>query len=102
MSEPEPPRDRRSATGWLKARGRQLARLPGQLRTLAADDRVPLRAKLLLLGLALYLLNPVDLIPDFVPIIGHFDDIVIAAALLALAARWTPEEVWQDHFRGER
>lgn len=94
------PRDRRSATVWLKAQGRQIARLPGQLRALAADDRVPMRAKLVLLGLALYLLNPIDLIPDFVPIIGYLDDIVIAAALLALAARWTPVEVWRDHLRG--
>lgn len=47
------------------------------------DPRVPVPAKVALPALALYLALPIDLIPDFIPVVGHLDD----ALLLALAAR---------------
>ncbi len=57
------------------------------------DDRVPRRAKWLL-GLALaYLSSPIDLIPDFIPVLGHLDDVVIVPGLVFLALKSVPEEV---------
>jgi hypothetical protein len=44
----------------------------------------PMRVKIVIVLTGLYLLNPIDLIPDFIPVIGHLDDIVI----LSLAVRY--------------
>ena len=55
-----------------KAKLRLVARL---LR----DSRVPLRAKLVIPALALYLAMPFDIIPDFLPVVGHLDDVVVIA-----------------------
>ena len=57
------------------------------------DERVPKRAKWLL-GLALaYLASPIDLIPDFIPILGYLDDAVLVPALVILALKFIPKEI---------
>ena len=88
----------RRAAEFLRAQGGDLVRLPGRLRRLAADPRTPRRARWLLVALALYLANPIDLIPDFVPILGQLDDVAVAALLLGLAWRAVPPAVWAEHF----
>jgi len=55
-----------------------------QVRT--AED--PLRVKVVLVLLVLYLLNPIDLIPDFIPVLGQLDDILISAAVLRWASKY--------------
>lgn len=59
-------------------------------RMLITDPRVPKRAKLLPLALLAYLANPIDLIPDFVPVLGYLDDVAILLAALWLIVRLTP------------
>jgi uncharacterized membrane protein YkvA (DUF1232 family) len=57
------------------------------------DARTPRRAKILL-GLAIaYFVCPIDLIPDFIPVIGHLDDAIIVPLFVVLALRSIPEEV---------
>lgn len=61
-------------------------------RYLRAIRRAPLHVKLLtVLGL-LYLASPIDLIPDFIPVLGQLDDILIAAALIKLLTKYSDGE----------
>ena len=65
------------------------------------DPRTPKLSKFFL-GLAVvYALNPVDLIPDFIPILGHLDDLIIIPVLIIVAVRLIPEEILKEH-RPER
>jgi uncharacterized membrane protein YkvA (DUF1232 family) len=68
------------------------------------DERTPVVAKLFL-GLAIgYFFMPFDLIPDFIPVIGHLDDAVIIPALIFVALRFIPREIVAEHrkqVRGE-
>jgi uncharacterized membrane protein YkvA (DUF1232 family) len=63
------------------------------LRRLRADPRVPRRAKLAVLVAGLWVLSPIDLIPEFLPVIGPLDDVVVVALALRYAARQVPPEV---------
>jgi uncharacterized membrane protein YkvA (DUF1232 family) len=62
-------------------------------RRLRADPRVPRRAKLAVLLAGLWVLSPIDLIPEFLPVIGPLDDVVVVALALRYAARQVPREV---------
>jgi uncharacterized membrane protein YkvA (DUF1232 family) len=64
---------------------------------LARDSRIPLALRVIPPGLVLYLATPIDLIPDFIPVIGHLDDVVIAVVGLGLLLRLTPRWVLEDH-----
>jgi uncharacterized membrane protein YkvA (DUF1232 family) len=64
-----------------------------------ADSRTPVQAKIFL-GLAVgYLCMPFDLIPDFIPVIGHLDDVIIVPALIYLGLRFIPPELVVEHRR---
>ena len=62
----------------------------------AKDPRTPWYAKALALGVVAYLFSPIDIIPDFIPVLGHLDDIIIVPAGIALAVWLIPKDVWQD------
>ncbi len=56
----------------------------------ARDPRVPLTAKLLAGAVAAYALSPIDLIPDFIPVLGYLDDLILVPLGIALALRMIP------------
>ncbi len=62
-------------------------------RTLRRDPQVPRRARAALLVAVLWVVSPLDLIPDFLPIIGPLDDVVAVILLLRYAARSIPREI---------
>src|ERR1700756_1039778 len=66
----------------------------------ACDPRVPWYAKAMALAVAAYALSPIDLIPDFIPVIGYLDDLVIVPLGIALTVRMIPDGLMQE-FRAE-
>ena len=77
----------------LKSRARALKRDVFAVYLAAKDPRTPWYAKVIALGTAAYALSPIDLIPDFIPILGYLDDLIIVPAGIALALRLIPAEV---------
>jgi uncharacterized membrane protein YkvA (DUF1232 family) len=63
------------------------------VRRLRKDPRVPRRAKVAIVVAGLWVASPIDLIPEFLPIIGPLDDIVVVALALRYAGRQVPREV---------
>ena len=77
-----------------------LPRLVQPLYRLARDPEVPREAKAVL-GLAVvYLLSPIDIIPDFIPLIGHLDDLYIIALAVSLVMELAGEEKVRQHWSG--
>ncbi len=60
------------------------------------DPRVPWYAKILILLLLGYLVSPIDLIPDFIPVIGYLDDLLIFSLTIYILIRLIPKEVFQE------
>ena len=61
------------------------------------DPRVPLRARVLTFLIIGYLISPLDLIPDFIPVLGYVDDFIIVPAGLSLVRRMIPKEVLDEY-----
>ncbi|MGH7274260.1 MAG: YkvA family protein [Nitrospiria bacterium] len=80
----------------LKSIGHSLKQEIKVYQMVMKDNRTPRLSKILL-GLAVgYVLLPFDIIPDFIPVIGHVDDAVIVPALVLLALRYVPQAVLDD------
>ena len=65
---------------------------------MAADPRTPRRARWWLIGLAIYIASPIDLIPDFLPVIGHLDEVILVPIILRHIRAMIPNEVWESIF----
>jgi uncharacterized membrane protein YkvA (DUF1232 family) len=69
-------------------------------RRLRRDPRVPRRARVAVAIAAVWVLSPIDLIPEFLPVIGPLDDVVVVALVLRYAARSVPREVLMEAWPG--
>ena len=67
---------------------------------LMRDPRVPRRRKLLLVALAGYLALPFDLVPDFIPVAGQLDDVIVVALVLRSVLRGNGESLVREHWPG--
>ena len=80
----------------LRAIGKTIKVELTMYRLVLADSRTPMLAKIVLSLAVGYLLLPFDLIPDFIPIIGHLDDAIIVPALVVIAIKLIPTEVLDE------
>ena len=60
------------------------------------EKRTPWYARILAAAVVVYALSPIDLIPDFVPVLGYLDDLIILPALIACFVKCIPSEVLED------
>ena len=72
---------------WLRQEGAVLWRS-------LIDKDTPMSARLAALGVIVYVISPIDIIPDFIPILGWIDDLIIIPVGLALVRGLVPEDVW--------
>ena len=68
-------------------------------RALYRDKRTPKISKILLWSALGYFLMPIDLIPDFIPVLGQLDDAIIVPGLVVLALKFIPKEVYKSHYK---
>lgn len=80
----------------LKERARALKADTYALYLAYRDPRVPWYAKLVAACVVAYALSPIDLIPDFVPVLGYLDDLIIIPAGIRLALRLIPADVMAE------
>ncbi|MEE8370283.1 MAG: DUF1232 domain-containing protein [Dehalococcoidia bacterium] len=81
---------------------KRITRLPfrAKLRLAVAlmrDSRIPLGVRAIPALLVLYLAMPIDIIPDFIPVLGHIDDLLILVIGVGLLLRLTPRHVLEGH-----
>lgn len=78
----------------LKQRARQLKAETMALYLAVRDPRTPWYTKVLVAGIVAYAFSPIDLIPDFIPILGYLDDLILIPLGVALAIKLIPATVW--------
>ena len=93
---------RRLPEGTAKELARFLPACVTTVRRLRAHPAVPRRAKLVVGFAGLWVLSPIDLIPEFLPVIGPLDDVVVVALAMRYAARQVPREVLLEAWPGDR
>ncbi|MDB5103379.1 MAG: hypothetical protein JWP91_1068 [Fibrobacteres bacterium] len=68
---------------------------------LSKDPRIPARDKAVLAGMLALILSPFDIIPDFIPVLGQMDDLMILILMLDYACNRVPDEVLREHYPWE-
>jgi uncharacterized membrane protein YkvA (DUF1232 family) len=92
---------RRLPPGLLRDLATVLPACATTAKRLARDPRVPRRAKVAVGIAGLWVLSPIDLIPELLPVIGPLDDVVVVALALRYAARRVPIEVLREAWPAE-
>lgn len=85
----------------LKSFGLLAPRLGKLLYRLVRDPRVPRRSKAVFLFVSGYLISPLNFIPNFIPVVGEVEDIILAAVALDAMINHIPEEIVREHWDGE-
>jgi len=80
----------------LKAHAQRLKQHTLTVYFAARDPRTPLLVRALAMCVAAYALSPIDLIPDFIPVLGYLDDLLLVPLGLALVVRLTPPAVLES------
>ena len=75
-----------------------MSKLVDFVRSLAEDERIPLRNRVVLGGLLTYLLTPIDIIPDFIPILGWLDDAFITLVILDYVFNSADTDIILEHY----
>ena len=83
--------------GRLKEWARVIKRDVHALYLASGDPRVPWYAKALAVAVAAYALSPIDLIPDFIPVLGYRDDVIILPLGIMLVVSLIPSEIMAEH-----
>ena len=81
----------------LRVRARSVKRDARALYLAVRDPRVPWYAKLFALCIAAYALSPIDLIPDFVPVLGYLDEVILLPLAILLAIKMIPPAIMAEH-----
>jgi uncharacterized membrane protein YkvA (DUF1232 family) len=84
-------------TGNLKTWARAAKRDVHALYLASRDSRTPWYARMLALCVAGYALSPIDLIPDFIPVLGYLDDVILVPLGILAVIRMIPPEVMAEH-----
>jgi len=92
---------RRLPPGPLRELARFISDCATTIARLRRDPRVPKRAKVAVVLAGLWVASPIDLIPEFLPVIGPLDDVVAVALALRYAARQVPREVLLEAWPGD-
>jgi uncharacterized membrane protein YkvA (DUF1232 family) len=92
---------RRLPPGTLRELARFVPDCVTAIRRLRGDPRVPRRAKVAVVVAGLWVASPIDLLPEFLPVIGPLDDVVVVALALRYAARQVPRQVLLDAWPGD-
>lgn len=107
MAEPVEPRveivepyEKKKARGFLRNVVMLIPNFLKLLYRLFKDSRVPKTEKALLVGAIVYVISPIDLIPDFIPFIGEVDDAYFVALTLLRLLNRAPDEVVTEHWDG--
>src|SRR4030088_1349391 len=82
--------------GWKRWAG-TIKRDAHALYLASRDPRVPWYAKAVAIAVAAYAASPIDLIPDFIPVIGYLDDLIIVPLGIALVVKLIPPEIMAEH-----
>jgi uncharacterized membrane protein YkvA (DUF1232 family) len=82
--------------GRLRERADALRSDVAALGRAARDPRTPWLARALALAVLAYAVSPIDLIPDFIPVLGYLDDLLVVPGGIALAIRMIPDDVMAD------
>ena len=83
-------------TGWsLRTWAKHLKQQTLAVYYVAKDKRTPWLPRIIAMLVAAYAFSPIDLIPDFIPVLGLLDDLIILPLGIALALRLVPQEIWQ-------
>lgn len=78
----------------LKDRAHKLKRDVPAIFLALKDKQTPALAKALALVTIVYALSPIDFIPDFIPVLGYLDDVILLPSLIAVTIQLIPKEVW--------